>query len=287
MLVYDKITLGVRGDINLIKNRLLSCPDCVFPISIEKNGENDEITYLYFDFDNNLYILDRYLNTIAEYIIDRYEIRFIKRLLSENHNYLAPAQKREVLKNIELFTDDPDIGYNARKQAILLSIYDYLKEDTTMLLDGFVSFRLKEYESILEEVIDRLIDNYVTQKEYEEFIGLLKYFVNIQEPRPKLTHIIVTIDGRYNLLDESGHNITSKCLSDFVDEEDNLTEINYDDLLISMLITLAPEKLVIHGSENIKNKELFTTIKRVFDNNLTYCTGCDICASKAADKKLL
>lgn len=275
--MYDRITLGIRGDVNAIQKRLLNTTDNVLPVTLVNYDEKEKTTYLYLDFHNDLYILDRYLNVLAEYIIDRYEMRFIKRILSEEHSYLTGVQKRDLLKNIERYSDDPYIGFNARKYAIVLSIYDYLKEDSTMLLEGFVSFRLKEYESILEEIIERLIDNYITQKEYEEFIGLLKYFVNIQECRPELTHIIANPDGKYDIIDKNGRNITAKCLSDFINDEDTLVDINYDDLLISMLITLAPKKIVVHSANNIKNNELFNTVSKVFDQNMTYCSGCELC----------
>ena len=67
----------------------------------------------------------------------------------------------------------------------------------------------------------------------------------------------------YTVLDENNEDITEKCIADFGGVEETPYE-NFDDLLISVLITLAPEKIVIHNGENIKNRELFDTIKRVF-----------------------
>lgn len=276
--MFDQITLGVSGDTNLIKTRLFNHPECVFPISMTKNPPEEGLTYITFNPTDDLFVLDQYVGVVAEYIIDRYEAKLIRRILKEDYPLLSPVQTREILKNIECFTDDAEIGYKARKQCIILSIYDYLKEDKTMLIDGFVNFRLKEYESLLNHLTRLLVEHYMTQKEYEEFIGLLKYFVNIQTPRPELIHICVGALGGYTILNDKEEDITTRCFSEFA-EDGLFSEEAYDDLLISVLITLAPQEIVVHGSPNIRNQELFSTISRVFDGKLQYCFGCKLCAT--------
>ncbi len=275
--MYDRITLGVNGDCSLIQTRLCNHPECVFPISITKDETYEPITYIEFDPTDDIFILNQYVCVVAEYIIDRYETRMLRRILEEHYPDLSPVQKREILKNIESFSDDPDVGYKARRQSVLLSVFDYLKEDSTMFLDGFVAFRLKDYEILLLLLAEKLVDHYMTQKEYEEFISLLKYFVNVQSPRPELVHIFVHSEGGYTLSDERGEDITARCFADFLDGEVLLTEEAYDDLLISVLITLAPQKLTVHHADAIKNQELFTTISRVFDGNVEFCRACPLC----------
>ncbi len=282
--MFDQITLGLNGDINLIQARLYNHPECVFPISVSKQ-EEEAVTYIHFEPSDDLFLLDQYLNVVAEYIIDRYEIRMLRRILEEDYSDLSVIQKREVLKSIECCGDDPDVGYQARKQAVLLSIYDYLKEERIMLMDGFVAFRLKEYEVLLSRLAEKLVERYVAHKEYEEFVGLLRYFVNIQSPRPAMAHVLVERGGGYVILDENGKDITARCFADFVEGEALLTEEAYDDLLISVLITLAPEKIVVHNREDIKNHELFSTISQVFDGKISYCNNCSLCKKELPKNK--
>ncbi len=275
--MQDRITLGFSGDVGSISTRLYNHPECVFPISVAKDEPKGSVTYIYFDPTDDIFVLDQYVNVVAEYIIERYEARLLRRILEENHQDLSSLQKREVLKSIEFFCDDPTIGYRARKQSVVFSLYDYLAEDSTLLMDGFVAFRLKEYEALLATLAEKLVDHYLTQKEYEEFIALLKYFVNIQEARPDKIHILVSEKGGYTLLDETGDDITATSFADFVEGEVLLTEEAYDDLLISVLITIAPKTLTVHNCLAIKNHELFSTITRVFDGKVDYCSGCPFC----------
>ncbi len=275
--MFDRITLGFGGDINLISARLYNHPECVFPISVTQTETEESITYINLEPSGDMFMLDRYVNVIAEYIIDRYETRMLRRILEEDYSELSVVQKRELLKNIERFSDDPLLGYQARKQAVLFSVYDYLREENTMLIDGFVAFRLKEYEVLLKKLACELVEQYVASKEYEEFISLLKYFVNIQQGRPQLAHVLVSKAGGYVILDEEKKDITAQCFADFLEGEILLTEEAYDDLLISVLITLAPQKIVVHNRHAISNHELFSTIAQVFDGKIKYCDGCDLC----------
>ncbi len=278
--MFNKVSLGIRGDLNLFKKHISQCSVPGHQILFNSPQNKDELCVIEFVLNNDLKLLDKVLNTLSEYIIERYEQQFINRILSEEYTYLSPKQKREIISSISTISDDPVLGYRPRKQAVLLSLYDYLREDSFMLLDGFVAFRLKEYETLLGAAIKQLVEECITRHEYENFISLLKYFVNIQEPRPKLTHIYVLPDGRYELFSEQGENITKKCLSDFVDTDDIPENANFDDLLISMLITLAPKNIVVHNHKEIKNKELFTTITRVFDDKMLNCDGCSLCTKK-------
>lgn len=272
----ETISLGVGGDINLIKSRIISNPDCIFPVSIIKEKPEDKITYFNFEYKEDISTLDKYLNVLSEYIIDRYETRTMRKILDENFSQLSEKAKRDILKNVNFFEDDKEVGFDARKRCILLALYDCLKESTKVYLDGFVAFRLRDYETLLYKLAEKLTDDYSAKKEYEEFIELLTYFVEVQSPRPELLNVIVEKSGEYKIADSEGEDITAKCMEEFVGETAIMTEADYDDILISVLITAAPEKVVIHKAENIRNRDLFLTIRKVF-KRIEYCIGCDLC----------
>ncbi len=272
----ETISLGIDGDINLIKSRIVTNPDCIFPVSIMKEKPEDNITYFNFEYNEDIATFHKYLNVLAEYVIDRYETRIMRKILDEHFQDISLATKREIIKNINLFEDDREVGFEARKECILLALYECLKESSKLYLDGFIAFRLKDYEAILCRLSEMLIDDYKAKKEYNEFIDLLTYFVEVQFPRPELLNITVEENGEYRLADGAGCDITGKCMEEFVGEAAMMTEADYDDVLISALITAAPQKIIVHKAENIRNRDLFLTIKKVF-KNVEYCLGCDLC----------
>ncbi len=82
-------------------------------------------------------------------------------------------------------------------------------ENHSIYIDGFIQFRIKEFELFIDMVIDRGgIDEFTLEKEYKEFIKILQYFVDVQESKYNLINIIFE-NNDYLLLDE-GDNILDK-----------------------------------------------------------------------------
>ena len=49
---------------------------------------------------------------------------------------------------------------------------------------------MKDYIEQLEESVDKAIDEYLMDKEYREFIKLLRHFVDLQEPKRDVVNIV-------------------------------------------------------------------------------------------------
>ena len=88
---------------------------------------------------------------------------------------------------------------------------------------------------------------------------MLKYFVNVQSPRIDEVHVIISASRMFKILDSSGKALNNQYLEDFAVQ--NAEEINYEDLLVSALITIAPYKVIMHG-ENLQNHDALDTIKK-------------------------
>ncbi|NLY43195.1 MAG: putative sporulation protein YtxC [Clostridiaceae bacterium] len=246
----------------------------------------NDVNYLevQLNSENKMNHLKKFLaNLLAEYIIEKYEHRFITRIIHSNYCYFNTGERREILrtalKNIVGFGEKnifSNLFMIRRKNIVARKLLEYLETSNEIILDGFVTFRLKDYIKELEEVVDKAVDDYMMEKEYREFIRLLKYFVDIQEPKFDIVHVLAGYNNKYVLLESSGREITNDCIQDFVNEVSE-EDINFDDLLVSSLITLAPNKIYIHLTGQIKNKELMETIKNVFVDKVVFCSGCDLC----------
>ena len=123
----------------------------------------------------------------------------------------------------------------------------------------------------------------MTAKEYNEFIKLLKYFVEIQENKIGTINLIINPGGTYTILDENYNDIYNLFLDDLSDINISSSSTNNDDVLISGLITNSPRKIIIHGIENVINKEIIDTIKQVFESKAIICNGCSHCNSTAKE----
>lgn len=233
------------------------------------------------------YILSKVL---TEVIIEHYEPRLLRKIIKENFFYLNDRERTSVMENAcKLLKDEglmqPGGFYSAnRKNRIIRNIFEYLDTENEINIEGFIKFRLNAYINELNDTIERALEIFVTEREYNEFIKLLRYFVEIQECKIDTVHLCQSKDGRYLLYDDERNRISSEYFDELRAEILDDT-INYDDLLISTLITISPNKITIHAIEEFKNRELVQTIMNVFEERITTCTSCDLCSSPMESKE--
>lgn len=222
---------------------------------------------------------------ITESILENWEAKLLKKILKDNYFYLNEKERDAICKNaIKLLQDDkgmlPGGFYKlTRKNKLMRDILEYLATNDTIIIDGMVNFRLHSYIKELSETIERAIEMFITEREYNEFIKLLKYFVEIQESKLDVLHLLPIAEGKYLLLDGK----MDKVNGEFYEEirADISDGVNYDDLLISTLITISPRKLYLHSLNSFVNKELVRTITNVFSDRISICPGCEQCSSNA------
>lgn len=222
-------------------------------------------------------------NILYNVVIDEFYNKDMMDFLSDTYFFLKYDEIKEIRDNsLEVLKDEgPIIDENSiycinKKNGIIDKIVQCIDENKEININGFMTFRMKELKDDLEGIIDKIVEKYMAEKEYNEFIKLLKYFVEIQESKIDLMNIEVSSDGKYIIRDKKGNDITESLFSDLSDLRYR-ENTNDEDILISVLITNSPEKIVIHCAENCKNSELIDTVKKVFTNRVEFCDDCKAC----------
>ncbi|TDX49070.1 putative sporulation protein YtxC [Orenia marismortui] len=231
--------------------------------------------------DNLDFIFNEYIaNALSDVIINNIEGELLEKILKSKYKQFSNLENREIIEmatdrlNFLISQEDQSIiSKIQRKNRILLEILDYLEVRNEMSLEGFVQFRLKDYLSELEVSIDRAVDDFIVEKEYEEFIHLLKYFIDTQETKNELIHVVKFKNDHFKLLNEDGMVIENTYL------DENLLsmvdcDLDYDDLLISALITAAPELIILHFKEPVS---IIKPLKNIFADKISICLGCEYC----------
>ncbi len=223
-------------------------------------------------------------DVISDFILNHLEDDLLKDLIRENYYYFD-EEERELIYDYALHhinrdgEDSRDTIYRLSwKSRIVQKVLDFLSHNNCIIIEGFVRFRLKEYVGELRKAADKAVDDFLMEREYREFIQLLKYFIDIQEPRIDAVHVLIKTSGSFKLFDDKMQPIKSDYLEGFiVDLVDS--EINYEDLLISALITIAPRNIILHYKNGYNRSAMMETIKNVFTGRVSECAGCGLCVS--------
>ncbi|WP_027365525.1 putative sporulation protein YtxC [Desulfotruncus alcoholivorax] len=218
----------------------------------------------------------RVAGVISNLIVNSWQEILLKDIIRENYYYFDEDEKGAIYDYARKKINNNNKIKERYRLVILQKLTEYLSANNNLIIDGFIRFRLKDYINQLYDVADQAVDDFLMEREYKEFIELLRYFVEIQEPKADLVNVVLRDDGVFKLYDEKNQPINSDYLRDFmIDLVEN--EINYEDLLISALITIAPREVRFHSGNGELASSTVNTIKSVFVGRVSECGGCSIC----------
>ena len=112
------------------------------------------------------------------------------------------------------------------------------------------------------------------EREYAEFVNLLKLYVNSKEHNNQIVHLIyinkesILIDNNQNIIPTDDNLFKATYLSDI--------SFSSNDYTLNTLLNILPQKINIHLVDNYCD-EFINTIKSVFENRVYICNDCDIC----------
>lgn len=217
-------------------------------------------------------------NALANTILSSWEQEHIKRRLGQKYK-LKKEEREAVLAKVMARLDERENigGKLSRKRGLMAQILLCLENSAVFDIEGFLHFRGREYKGALNKTIDYIVDEYLLEQEYVEFIELLKSFVDMQKPRLDTLHVVIS-QGQFNLYDDGGHYVTDEYLTDY-HPGNVIQDVSYDDLLISALIAVAPRQVVMHVKSGGAEDTLHS-IRQVFGDRVSFCTGCSLCDKK-------
>ena len=217
-------------------------------------------------------------------VIDELEEKFLKNIILKNYFYFNNNERKHIL-NIcfNIFADDFTSNFDKKYNCLINCFESYLKENKAIILKGFINFRLKEYIKILDEIVDEAVNTFVIEKEYLEFVSLLKVYINSQSSTCDTVHLIysnetsILLDENKNIIDTSKEIFKAKYLSDIT--------FSSNDYALNTLLNILPKKIYIHLIDNLVD-EFIQTLVLIFENRVEICTDCNICNLYKTNKKI-
>ena len=251
---------------------------------------NFKINDIYFSFRNfkiykNVIIHYKGLNEklfykevskmLASLIINLYEKIIIQKLIKSEYFYFNLTEQNQILNfTFEDLNSKDESLFKNRYTMLSKIFYNYLIHNRSIVLKGFIIFRLKPYfENILLQ-IDKSVNKYIIEKEYTEFISLLKMYVNSEVSNCKIVHLVyhnlksILLDEHKNIVNIDYEVFDAKYLSDI--------SFSANDYTLNTLLNMLPQKIIIHLVDE-KCDEFINTLKLIFENRIEFCSNCNIC----------
>lgn len=213
---------------------------------------------------------------LAEFIFHEQAHYYSEEIIAHSYFYFPKHERQQILQYAAKHYRE-----QAEKEAgrevysnILHCLNEYLVQNNYVNIDGFITFRLKGWLEFLRKSVDHAVDDFLMEKEYQEFIRLLKYFVALQEPKINQIHVIMDESGEIKLLDQ--HYKPVERMQQGIHWE-GYGISDREDQLVSMLITVAPHRVVLHKHIYTTYPKAADTLKHVFENRITLCKRCKFC----------
>lgn len=270
--------------INIIESYFdkIEFPDIIYSQKKFKNFYN---LIIHYKGTNQKRFYDILSSTLSDYIISNFEDQIINTQLKLEFFYFSSQEKSKIFNNVKDNLSSCKIS-EQKKRALKQAISSYVKNNKKCYLEGFINFRINKYKELLYSILEHEIHNYALQKEYYEYIHLLKEYISVKPPQATDIHLIYS-DKEKILLDDSGNIITT------TGQKKYLSDISFstNDFILNSILSLMPRKIVVHlhGKED----NFIQFLKSIFEDRFSICTNCNLCSSylslsnKSADNEIM
>ena len=216
------------------------------------------------------------LATILSYlVIDNFEESIIKNIIMSNYFYFDSIEISNIVDLCSENLCDDEFSLSNRQLSLFNAFYDYITTHHSIVLTGFINFRLYEYRNLLNNLVDFSVNEFIIEREYLEFISLVRLYVNSQPNNYGIVHIIcfdfdtILLNENLETIEINKNALNAKYLSD-VTFSDN-------DYILNTLLNLLPTKIFLHVKSLSSNSEFANTLKLIFEDRLQLCSDCNIC----------
>lgn len=256
------IKTNKESEINYLLNAINEiCLDKIYYSRLKfKTYQNIIIHYKGHDYNEFIAQISKILSNL---VIDVCEESIIKKILSFEYFYFDCFEREKVLDFVYDVQNPDDY---TKKYSLLYNIFQsYIINNKKVFLDGFIPFRVKNYIELLTENVNTAVNSFLIDREYTEFISILKLYVNSQTSHANLVHLVyskskaILLDENKNIIEDKSLALNAKFLSDI--------SFSKNDYAFNTILSIVPKKIYIHLIDGISD-EFIDTLKLVFENRV-------------------
>lgn len=202
-------------------------------------------------------------------IFDNFEYKFLRKIALQNYFYFDCIEIGKVLSICEdILCDSEEFSFENRYNILFDNFYEHISTNNKLYLNGFLFFQNKEYFKYLEDATNLAVNKFIIEREYLEFISLLKIYINSHSSTTDTVRLYYNT-SKPTLFDENNN---------IIDVKDDLFDMKFasdisfssNDYILNALLTLIPKRIVVYLSDNSID-EFINTLSLIFENRITIC----------------
>ncbi|CAI6019594.1 hypothetical protein PAECIP112173_00198 [Paenibacillus sp. JJ-100] len=217
---------------------------------------------------------------IADFIMETKESSIVEGMIAKSCSVMDEHELEKIHRICMPLLRNSDMDQLSLRERRRTTLAKGLRQDLEEVhffhLEGIMNFRIRSYKQELQELVEYALDEFWMDRQYEEFMGLLKYFVFFQEAKVPLIHLIHIGKHEFQVLDAGLNVLPVQKDEQVVVEMPGLElEMDIEDMIVSTLISISPEKVMLHTST--PELPIISTICQIFEDKVQICHQCPEC----------
>ncbi|WP_051318028.1 putative sporulation protein YtxC [Cohnella thermotolerans] len=218
---------------------------------------------------------------LSEYMVTEREPALLRAIIHKKLGIKPDSVEADVMisEAIGLLDGEPESegqtvgrGRSRRIRKWGQSFAAYLKDKAVLHLEGFIRFRLKDYEAEVREAAETAVEERLMERQYQEFVTLLQAMVEWQEVRVPAVHLLHSGGHAFRLLDDKMRPLDREAETFAVlpaTPGGSVDEQEEESLLVSKLLAASPRHLYIHTRE--PEAQVIRTLLGIFGDRAALC----------------
>lgn len=279
MSAYTLYTQNLKDEVIQNMNEIIKEHDVVYSWRIKLINDIYEIGYI---LNEEKQLSDE---IIANALCDLVQKQVI---LLVCHNFFKRRDDLNKLEREEITQAFMTNSYLSRQEGasyityylVYLPVYKEIREKGTLNIDGLIRFRVKKYQTFLHDILEQFVEDYSAKKDVIRFIRVMRDVTLLAVPLEELVHLVFKKNGKIQLYNKEKQNITGHYIKKYCKDLILDSTLTQEDLILHVLITISPKQLIVHARKNNRSKSFENTIEIIFEESITYCSGCSFCKTE-------
>lgn len=279
MSTYTIYTQTLKDEMMQSISNVMEEKNMQYTWHVNSISECYEVTYI---LDGKKQKNDEMITNALCDIIQKNVIAFVCRSVLKKRDDLDALERDEIT---QAFMTN---SYLSRQEGasyltyylVYLPVYKEIREKGSLNIEGLIRFRVKKYQLFLKDILDQFIEDYIAKKNVIHFIRVMRDVTLLAVPLEEVVHLLFKKNGKIQLYNKDKQNITGDYIKKYCKDIILDSTLTQEDLILHVLITISPKKLMIHGQKNSHSKSFENTLEIIFEGSIHYCQSCAFCETE-------